>query len=77
MLICDTSTLLAYFDASDAHFAAVTAAIDADPGPFIVSPYVLAELDYLLTSRRGIHAERAALNELSGGAWTLMRSKKI
>lgn len=69
MLVCDTSGLLAYFDASDAHCAEVCGVIEADSGPFIVSPYVVAELDYLLATRRGIHAELAALTELSGGAW--------
>ncbi|HEY7916795.1 MAG TPA: PIN domain-containing protein [Acidimicrobiales bacterium] len=71
MLVCDTSGLLAYFDSSDAHCARVSAVIDADPGPFVVSPYVVAELDYLLATRRGVHAELAVLTELSGGAWEL------
>jgi predicted nucleic acid-binding protein len=71
VLICDTSGLIAYFDASDAHHAQVSATIEADPGPFVVSPYVLAELDYLLATRRGVQAELAALSELSGGAWEL------
>lgn len=59
MLICDTSALLAYFDQSDAHHARTTAVLAADPGPFVVSPYVLAELDYLLATRRGVEAERS------------------
>ena len=71
MLICDTSGLVAYFDASDAHRARVSAVVDTDPGPFVVSPYVVAELDYLLATRRGVRAELAALTELSGGAWEL------
>jgi uncharacterized protein len=71
VLICDTSGLLAFFDASDKHHVRTAAAVDADPGPFVVSPYVLAELDYLLVTRRGVRAELAALRELSGGAWTL------
>jgi predicted nucleic acid-binding protein len=71
VLVCDTSGLIAYFDASDAHHAAVTTAVEADPGPFIVSPYVLAELDYLLATRRGADAQLAVLRELTGGAWTL------
>jgi uncharacterized protein len=71
MLVCDTSGLLAFFDASDAYCGAVTGVIDADPGPFVVSPYVIAELDYLLATRRGVTAELAALTELSGGAWEL------
>jgi uncharacterized protein len=71
MLICDTSGLLAYFDASDAHCASVSAVMAADPGPFIVSPYVVAELDYLLATRLGVPAELAALGELAGDAWEL------
>jgi uncharacterized protein len=71
VLICDTSGLLAYFDASDAHSAQVAEVIEAETGPFVVSPYVVAELDYLLATRRGVQAELAALTELSGGAWDL------
>jgi predicted nucleic acid-binding protein len=70
-LICDTSGLLAYFDASEAQNEAVSSIIDTDSGPFVVSPYVLAEVDYLLATRRGVPAELAALRELSSGAWEL------
>lgn len=69
VLICETSGLLASFDAGDAHNAAVTKAVEADSGPFIVSPYVIAELDYLLATRRGVREEVAALRELATGAW--------
>lgn len=71
MLLCDTSGLVAFFDASDAHHARVDATIAEDPGPFVISPYVLAELDYLLATRCGVEAELAALGELSTGAWEL------
>lgn len=71
VLVCDTSGLLAFFDAHDAHHAAVTGCIHAEPGPFIVSPYVVAELDHLLATRHGVRAELAALEELAGGAWEL------
>lgn len=70
-MVCDTSGLLAYFDSSDAHHERVDAAINLDAGPFIVSPYVVAELDYLLATRLGVGPELAALAELSGGAWEL------
>ena len=39
--------------------------------PLIVSPYVVAELDYLVASRLGVTAELAMLRELAGGAWDL------
>jgi predicted nucleic acid-binding protein len=71
VLICDTSGLLAFFDASDDHHASVAEAIAEDPGPFVVSPYVVAELDYLLATRRGVREQVTALNELAGGAWEL------
>jgi predicted nucleic acid-binding protein len=71
VLICDTSGLLAYFDTSDAHCSEVSAVIEADSGPFIVSPYVVAELDYLMATRRGVNEELAVLAELSGGAWIM------
>jgi hypothetical protein len=34
----------------------------------VVSPYVVAELDYLVASRLGVSAELAVLRELAGGA---------
>jgi predicted nucleic acid-binding protein len=71
VLICDTSGLLAYFDRQEPDHRPVRLAVDGDTGPFVVSPYVLAELDHLLATRRGIKAELAALTELSGGAWEL------
>jgi predicted nucleic acid-binding protein len=71
LLVCDTSGLVAYFDRSDAYHEQVSITINEDSGPFIVSPYVLAEVDYLLATHVGVRAELAALRELSGGAWEL------
>lgn len=71
MLVCDTSGLIAFFDASESSHARVAAAIDQSSGPFVVSPYVVAELDYLLMSRRGSRQARAALTELATDAWVL------
>ena len=71
MLICDTSGLLPYFNEADPDHADVASAVHADAGPFVVSPFVLAELDYLMLSRRGPQAELAVLAELAGGAWDL------
>jgi len=71
VLICDTSGLLACFDTDEDDHRAVRAVIETEPGPLVVSPYVLAELDYLLATRRGVAAEAAVLTGLSGGAWEL------
>ena len=71
MLVCDTSGLLAFFDRAEPDHVGVTASINTDPGPFVVSPYVIAELDYLTATRRGNKAQEATLVELCGGGWQL------
>lgn len=70
-VIVDTSALLAYFDTSEPDNSAVTDAIDATTDLLVVSSYVVAELDYLVSTRHGVDAELAVLDELLGGAWEL------
>jgi uncharacterized protein len=70
-LIVDTSALLAYLDDQEPRHAACTEAIEASADDLVVSPFVVAELDYLLTTRHGVEAELASLRELTGGAWVL------
>ena len=70
-LIVDTSALLAYFVTSEPDHCTVTEAIDVLTDLLVVSPYVVAELDYLVATRLGVDAELAVLDELSGGAWEL------
>lgn len=70
-MIVDTSALLAYFDANEPAHVDVAQVIDAANEPLILSPYVIAELDYLLLTRHGSTAEQAVLSELAGGAWDL------
>lgn len=72
MLICDTSGLIAFFDRGEPSHTDVASVVEADPGPYVVSPYVLAELDYLVATRRGVDAELRVLDELAGGAWDLV-----
>lgn len=70
-MIVDTSALLAYFDAAEPDHMAVSRVIDDSDDSLVVSPYVLAELDYLVANRVNVDAEIAALRELSSGAWDL------
>ena len=70
-MIVDTSALLAFFDTDEPDHAAVADVLNAETEPLVVSPYVVAELDYLVASRLGISAELAVLRELAGGAWDL------
>lgn len=78
-MIVDTSALLAYFDANEPRHADVARVIDSADGPLVVSPYVIAELDYLVLTRHGTDAEVAVLEELASGAWELaeMTSARI
>lgn len=70
-VIVDTSALLAFFDTDEPDHAAVTGILTGTSEPLVVSPYVVAELDYLVASRLGVAAEVSVLQELSGGAWDL------
>jgi uncharacterized protein len=71
-VIADTSGLLALFNAREPAHAAVRDAVAGLNEPLVVSPYVIAELDYLVATRLGVHAETEVLEELSGGAYTLV-----
>ena len=70
-MIVDTSALLAFFDTDEPDHRAVSTVLNGATEPLAVSPYVLAELDYLVASRLGVAAELAVLGELAGGAWDL------
>jgi predicted nucleic acid-binding protein len=71
MIIVDTSGLLSAIDASQhRHREAVGALRNAEP-PWILSPFVLAELDYLLATRVSVDAERALLAEVGRGVYRL------
>lgn len=70
-MIIDTSALLAYFDQGEPAHDAVAEIIDGADGPLVLSPFVLAELDYLLLTRHGTHAEQVVLDEIASGAWII------
>ena len=71
MILLDTSGLLAALDASQRQHAAAVAALRAADAPWALSPFVLAELDYLLATRVGQSAERALLAEVGRGVYRL------
>ena len=71
MLILDTSGLLAAIDSDQHHHAGAREALESDAGPFVLSPFVLAELDYLLATRVGSREQLALLGEVARGAFRL------
>ena len=71
MILLDTSGLLAAIDASQHRHAQAMEVLRGTPPPWLLSPFVLAELDYLLATRVGQSAERALLAEVARGVYRL------
>lgn len=71
MILLDTSGLLsALFPDQRHHEACGAALLDADP-PLIVSPFVLAEIDYLITKYAGVQEEIDFLGDVASGAYAI------
>jgi predicted nucleic acid-binding protein len=69
VIICDTSGLLAAYDAEEPEGPAIRQMLDAEAGALVVSPFVLAELDYVLLTRAGVRAELTLLNDLASDVY--------
>lgn len=70
-MIVDTSALVAYFNSRDPHHSEASLLFETSAEPLVVSPFVIAELDYLVATREGTPAELQVLRELTSGAWDL------
>jgi uncharacterized protein len=71
VIVLDTGGLYAALDANEAlHGRAVASLVAAAP-PRLVSPFVLAELDYLIATRVGHQAQIALIEEVARGAYQL------
>ena len=70
-MIADTSGLLAFFNRSEPRHDEVRRTVEALDESLVVSPYIVAELGYLVATRAGVDAELAVLGELAGGAYDL------
>jgi predicted nucleic acid-binding protein len=71
MILLDTSGLLAALDSSQRHHVEVAASLEGGTPPFVLSPFVLAELDYLVATRVGARARASLLSEVERGAYLL------
>jgi uncharacterized protein len=71
VIVADTSGLLALFNRAEPEHAEVRDLVSRLDEPMVVSPYVVAEIDYLVTTRVGVQAELEILAELSSGAYVL------
>jgi len=71
VILLDTSGMLAYFDPKDRQHAAVRAIMTTSRPPRLLSPFILAEMDYLVSSRIGQQAELLLLDDVAIGAYRL------
>jgi predicted nucleic acid-binding protein len=71
VIVLDTSGLLAAIDGSQRHHPEAAAALRGSDGPRLLSPFVLAELDYLLARRVSPQAAVALLDQVAAGAYRL------
>jgi len=71
VILLDTSGLLAALDAKQAWHSDAAASLTAASPPLLLSPFVLAELDYLLSTRVGHEARASLLGEVERGAYAL------
>ncbi len=71
MIVLDTSGVLAAVDASQHQHTAAAAVLRESTGPLLLSPFVLAELDHLISTRVSGTAARAFLDQVAAGVYRL------
>ena len=71
MIVLDSSGLFAALLATQHQHEPARLVLEADPGPFVLSPFALCELDYLLTTSVGTDVELELLDDVAAGAYEL------
>ena len=72
MIVLDTGPLFEALDAAARRHQEARRFLDQEPGPLLLSPFVLAELDYMITSRLGQPAEERFLADVADSAYELI-----
>lgn len=71
VVVVDASALFAIADADDVDHEICVAALELIDGVIAVSPFALAEADYLVNDRLGVDAELGLLRDVEKGAFRL------
>jgi predicted nucleic acid-binding protein len=71
VIVLDTGGLYAALDANETLHGRTVAALVTSRPPRVISPFVLAELDYLIATRVGHQAQMALIEEVTRGAYQL------
>ena len=72
MIVVDTSGVLAAKDENHPAHADVAKTLVEASDELLLSPFVVAECDYMFATRLGIEAAREFLGEVADGAWELV-----
>src|SRR5438128_10953696 len=71
-LICDSGAVYALYDADDTRHPSVRTAVEAESGPLYLPVMLVAEIDYLLTTRLSVDAELEFLEGIQEGSYSLV-----
>jgi predicted nucleic acid-binding protein len=71
VILLDTSGLLSALNPDQPHHEAARTVLADEAAPLVLSPFVLAELDYLIATRGTVEAELAFLGEVADGAYEI------
>jgi predicted nucleic acid-binding protein len=71
LILVDTSAVLQLTSSTARRHADVLRVVEESSGPFLLSPFVLAELDYMLYKRHGQGPQLALIDEVAAGAYAL------
>ena len=71
MIVVDTSGLLAALFQDQRRHTECARILTSMDGPFLLSPFVLAELDYLVAKLADVETELRLLREVASGAYAL------
>jgi predicted nucleic acid-binding protein len=73
VILLDTSGVFAALNVREPEHDAARQALLDEPGPRILSPFVLAELDYLISKRAGQQAAIDLLTDVADGRYELVQ----
>jgi hypothetical protein len=72
LILVDSSAMFAALVGTERHHARTREALEREHPPFVLSPFVLCELDYLLATRANVATELAFLDDVVAGAYELV-----
>lgn len=73
MILLDTSGLFSAIDVGQPAHERARDALRDEPGPFVLSPLVLCEVDYFIVTRMDLEHELRFLDDVAAGAYELAR----